>query len=293
MPKVSIILPTFNVEKYIKKALDSCINQSLKDIEIIVVDDLGSDNSIKIAKEEALKDKRIKIIHNEKNLGLLAARYQGALNANSPYITFLDPDDTLALNACELALKEIKEANLLRFGFAKIDEMGGGIEENLPNYKDYEELKNIIKQSSYKYLWNIWSILFKKDFYLDTIRHLSSYKINMAEDLLAFAFLINPSIKTANFIGYFYNFNESSLSNPHKKTKEHLQRNLQDFKTVSKIIKNSNLEKFIIKEFDFYLEKEIFKLSYDLNELSYLRYKFLKKKIKLYNFLRKLKCKLR
>ncbi|MBK1971379.1 glycosyltransferase family 2 protein [Campylobacter sp. TTU_617] len=291
MPQISIILPTFNVEKYIKKALDSCINQSLKDIEIIVVDDLGSDSSIKIAKEEALKDKRIKIIHNKENLGLLAARYQGVLYASSRYITFLDPDDTLALNACELALKEIKEANLLRFGFAKIDEMGGGIEENLPNYQNYEELKNIIEQSSYKYLWNIWGILFKKDFYLHTIKHLSSYKINMAEDLLAFAFLINPSIKTANFIGYFYRINENSLTL--KKTKEQLQKNLKDYKEITNIIKNSNLEQFIIKEFSFYLYKEIIKLSYDLNEISYLKYKLLKKKIKFYNFFKKLKHELR
>ncbi|EOI3847055.1 glycosyltransferase family 2 protein, partial [Campylobacter jejuni] len=53
MPKISIILPTFNVEKYIVKALESCINQTFKDIEIIVVDDCGSDKSIDIAKEYA------------------------------------------------------------------------------------------------------------------------------------------------------------------------------------------------------------------------------------------------
>ncbi|EAL0983265.1 glycosyltransferase family 2 protein, partial [Campylobacter jejuni] len=77
MPKISIILPTFNVEKYIAKALESCINQSFKDIEIIVVDDCGSDKSIDIAKEYAKKDERIKIIHNEENLGTFAARNNG------------------------------------------------------------------------------------------------------------------------------------------------------------------------------------------------------------------------
>ncbi|BEK33830.1 hypothetical protein B11447_12720 [Campylobacter jejuni] len=77
MPKISIILPTFNVEKYITKALESCINQTFKDIEIIVVDDCGSDKSIDIAKEYAKKDERIKIIHNEENLGTFAARNNG------------------------------------------------------------------------------------------------------------------------------------------------------------------------------------------------------------------------
>ncbi|EOI2802093.1 glycosyltransferase family 2 protein, partial [Campylobacter jejuni] len=117
MPKISIILPTFNVEKYIAKALESCINQSFKDIEIIVVDDCGSDKSIDIAKEYAKKDDRIKIIHNEENLKLLRARYEGVKVANSPYIMFLDPDDYLELNACEECVRILKnnEIDLLFF----------------------------------------------------------------------------------------------------------------------------------------------------------------------------------
>ncbi|EGJ3618626.1 glycosyltransferase family 2 protein, partial [Campylobacter jejuni] len=99
MPKISIILPTFNVEKYIAKALESCINQSFKDIEIIVVDDCGSDKSIDIAKEYAKKDERIKIIHNEENLGTFAARNNGVKAAGGGYIMFLDPDDYLELEA--------------------------------------------------------------------------------------------------------------------------------------------------------------------------------------------------
>lgn len=117
MPKISIILPTFNVEKYIAKALESCINQSFKDIEIIVADDCGSDKSIDIAKEYAKKDDRIKIIHNEENLKLLRARYEGVKVANSPYIMFLDPDDYLELNACEECVRILKnnEIDLLFF----------------------------------------------------------------------------------------------------------------------------------------------------------------------------------
>ncbi|EAK3292276.1 glycosyltransferase family 2 protein, partial [Campylobacter coli] len=111
MPKISIILPTFNVEKYIAKAIESCINQTFKDIEIIVVDDCGSDKSINIAKEYAKKDERIKIIHNEKNLGLLRARYEGVKAANSLYIMFLDPDDYLELEACEEVSKYLDQNN--------------------------------------------------------------------------------------------------------------------------------------------------------------------------------------
>lgn len=105
MSQISIILPTYNVEQYIARALESCINQTFKDIEIIVVDDCGNDKSIDIAKEYASKDDRIKIIYNEENLKLLRARYEGAKVATSPYIMFLDSDDYLELNACEECIK--------------------------------------------------------------------------------------------------------------------------------------------------------------------------------------------
>ena len=67
-PKISIIIPVYNVERYISECLESCIKQTLKDIEIIIVDDCGSDKSIDIVKEYAKKDSRIKIIKNNQNM---------------------------------------------------------------------------------------------------------------------------------------------------------------------------------------------------------------------------------
>ncbi|HEB9324507.1 TPA: glycosyltransferase family 2 protein [Campylobacter jejuni] len=104
MYKISIIIPIYNVEKYLDECLKSVINQSYKDLDIILADDSSTDNGLNIAKEYAKKDARIKIIHNEKNLGLLRARYEGVKVANSLYIMFLDPDDYLELEACEIAL---------------------------------------------------------------------------------------------------------------------------------------------------------------------------------------------
>ena len=76
MSQIAIILPTYNVQNYIARALDSCIAQTLKDIEIIVVDDCGSDRSVDIAREYAARDNRIKIVCNKENLKLLKARYE-------------------------------------------------------------------------------------------------------------------------------------------------------------------------------------------------------------------------
>lgn len=101
VPTFSIIIPTYNVEPYIARCLDSCINQTFGDIEIIVVDDCGSDDSVRIAQTYALKDSRISIVHNKRNLGTLHSRLEGIKYARGTYILFVDADDYLIPNACE------------------------------------------------------------------------------------------------------------------------------------------------------------------------------------------------
>jgi glycosyltransferase involved in cell wall biosynthesis len=90
--KVSVIIPVYNVEKYIKKSLESVMNQTLKEIEIICVNDGTKDNSRKIIEEYAQKDERIKIIDKE-NGGLSSARNAGMEIARGEYLGFVDSDD--------------------------------------------------------------------------------------------------------------------------------------------------------------------------------------------------------
>lgn len=93
MPKVSVIIPVYNAEKYLPKSLDSVCNQTLKDLEIICVNDCSTDNSLKILQEYAEKDGRIKLIDLKENKGAAAARNTGIKNAQGEYIGFLDSDD--------------------------------------------------------------------------------------------------------------------------------------------------------------------------------------------------------
>lgn len=92
MPKISVIIPVYNVEKYLKKCMDSVVNQTLKDIEIICVNDGSPDNSLAILEEYAQKDDRIKII-NKENGGLSSARNTGIASATGEFIGFVDSDD--------------------------------------------------------------------------------------------------------------------------------------------------------------------------------------------------------
>ena len=110
MPKVSVIIPVYNVEKYLSECLDSVVNQTLKDIEIICVNDGSLDGSAEILEEYAQKDNRIKVITQE-NRGVSEARNSGLKIASGEYIAFLDSDDYIDLKFFEQLYKRGIESN--------------------------------------------------------------------------------------------------------------------------------------------------------------------------------------
>jgi glycosyltransferase involved in cell wall biosynthesis len=97
-PEISIIIPIFNNEKYLYKCIDSIIKQSFKDIEIFLIDDGSTDNSLSICNEYKDKDARIKVIH-KKNEGVSIARNTGILASTGKYLLFIDSDDFIAENS--------------------------------------------------------------------------------------------------------------------------------------------------------------------------------------------------
>ncbi|CEN79301.1 glycosyltransferase [Paraclostridium sordellii] len=111
MIKVSIVVPVYNVEKYLKESLDSAVNQSLKDIEIIVVNDGSTDNSQEILKVYEEKYSNLKVI-NQENKGLSGARNTGIAECKGEYIYFLDSDDYIDLNSMEYCYNEAKKDSL-------------------------------------------------------------------------------------------------------------------------------------------------------------------------------------
>ncbi len=104
---VSVIIPIYNVEQYIEKCLDSVINQTYKDLEIICVNDCSPDNSAQILLEYAQRDTRIKIVNREKNGGLSAARNTGLDEAKGEYVYFIDSDDWIDLDYIEKMVSAI------------------------------------------------------------------------------------------------------------------------------------------------------------------------------------------
>ncbi len=114
--KVSVIVPVYNTEKYIDECLDSIENQTLKEIEIICVNDGSTDNSLQVLKAHQQKDSRIKII-DQKNAGVCVARNQGIKNAQGTYIAFADSDDLIPPYVYEKAYYDAVKYNVNAVAF--------------------------------------------------------------------------------------------------------------------------------------------------------------------------------
>lgn len=111
IPKISIIVPVYNAGTFFKKRLDTLVNQTLKEIEIILVLDCPTDGSDKVAEEYALQDNRIMIIHNPHNLHIGRSRNEGLKRANGEYISFSDHDDYSELDMFEKMYEKAKESD--------------------------------------------------------------------------------------------------------------------------------------------------------------------------------------
>ena len=110
MPKISVIVPIYNVEAYVGDCLQSLIKQTLSDIEIICIDDCGKDKSMQIVKDFAARDERIRIVKNWCNRGLSYSRNHGLKYAHAPYIMFCDSDDMFMSDTCEKMYNAITES---------------------------------------------------------------------------------------------------------------------------------------------------------------------------------------
>ena len=157
---ISVIVPVYNVEPYLRQCLDSIVNQTYPNIEILIVDDGSPDHCGEICDEYAKKDSRIIVIHQE-NAGLSAARNAALDIARGEYIMFVDSDDWVEPTFCEKALEMVIEhqVELVCFGFKKIfQKEHKEIRTNNPRLLDRAEAINHIilydEPSLYNIVWN-------------------------------------------------------------------------------------------------------------------------------------------
>ena len=244
MPKISIIVPVYNVEKYIDRCLKSLVNQTLQDIEIIIVNDGSQDKSVEII-EKYLKENPTKIKYYEKkNGGLSSARNYGIEYATGEYIAFLDSDDYVETNMYEemynLAKKE--NADMVECDFIWEWEFGKKIFDKRKEYKTKEDMMKKPRVIA-------WNKIYKREI-------LNKYKIRFPEgliyeDLEIFLKLL-PHLNRISYINkYFIHYTQREDSITNKQTE-----------------KIENIFKIIDNIFDYYNEQNMYS-KYE-KELKYM-----------------------
>ena len=207
--KISIIVPVYKVEQYLDKCVKSIINQTYKNLEILLVDDGSPDSCPKMCDEWAKKDERIKVIHKQ-NGGLSDARNAAIDVATGKYIMFVDSDDYLDENICTILYDLIKKYNAT---FSMCD--AKDIQENKPEIiteASVEEIKEtvfegeeilpLMLKNNIKYFMTAWAKLYKKDLF-KTLRY-DVGKIHEDEFILHKLLINTKKIVHINKQMYFY-----------------------------------------------------------------------------------------
>lgn len=189
MPKISVILPVYNVEQYIAKSIHSVLNQSYIDFELIVVIDGSKDNSEVIAREFEKTDLRVKV-YTKPNGGLSDARNYGLNMATGEFIYFLDSDDWIEPNLLEDNIKMLEDKNLdfIVFGFYQDNvDSNEQLIENIPHIPENNEWINSEPIYFTPYMLNIlgyaWNKIYRKG-YLDKHQIKFTIGVSLVEDIL-------------------------------------------------------------------------------------------------------------
>ena len=215
--KVSIIIPIHNVERYLNRSVESVLQQSYRNIEVLLIDDGSTDNSGKRCDEWKEKDARIRVIH-KKNGGVSDTRNAGLDAATGDFIAFVDSDDYTAPDMIEklYAAQKKYNADMSICGFQFVDENGTPITEKnrkLPKIEGVFSGRDAIKYSAeYNWYYNVlWNKLFKKALFSEV----RFPKVTVCEDLLASHQLLElcQTIVCIRDIGYYYVRRNGSILN--------------------------------------------------------------------------------
>ena len=246
MPKFSIIIPVYNVEKYLKKCLDGVFNQTYKDYEVIVVNDGTKDNSMDI-----VKDYNVKVI-NQKNQGLSAARNAGVKKAIGDYLIFLDSDDYWEKDLLKELSKSLKNnPDLVRFQINEVYEDGRVIpyqEESFTNLSGPDAFKRIVK---YHFVENAWCYAISKKYYLENKFEFKTGTIHEDFGLIPLVIMKAKRVNSINYLGYNYLQRQGSImsNKNYEKTKKKVADMYLHYNYLIEEINKLDVDTTIFKSF--------------------------------------------
>ena len=238
MVTLSVIVPVYNTEKYLRECLDSVINQTLKDIEIICINDGSTDRSLDILKEYALKDNRIKII-DKKNEGVAAARNDGIRIANGEFVCFMDSDDYYP--DCDI-LEEVTyqaEKNGVNICGGEISRFTDSNRVLTQNFRDsfagylFPENK-LIKYSEYQFDYGFTRFIYNRNFLIDNAIFFPNYTRFEDPPFMVKAMLQAEKFYALNKITYAYREEYKKVNWTKEKTQDLLYGILTNMKIATK-----------------------------------------------------------
>lgn len=212
---ISVLVPVYNVERYLGRCLDSILNQTFGDIEVVCVDDCSPDGSAAILADYASRDSRVRVITKEKNEGLMMARKTGYENARGEYVFFCDSDDYLPENALERLYRAARDS--------RADITVGDLEMvTSRGLRARRRRYGAIAYSPDAYLkailnWTTCSLcgsLFKRSLFDGHVYETFMNQSHSEDRILLTQLLVErqPSICTVDFVSYYYYVNDESLS---------------------------------------------------------------------------------
>lgn len=202
MDRVTLIVPVYNVEKYLKRCIDSILNQSYKNIEIICVNDCSPDNSQEILNDYE-KQQQIRVIINEQNMGLGKSRERALKESTGKYIMFIDSDDYIDTYYVEkyMAVMQLEDYDMVIGGYTR--DVDGNKKEHFVKYSDWSVLSYTIACAK----------MYKKSFLIDN--NIGFIDIRCGEDIFFSMelFMHHPKYYVMeDYAGYFYYFNRKSIT---------------------------------------------------------------------------------
>lgn len=291
-PKISIIMPFRNCAKTLRKSISSCLNQSLKDIELIVLNDCSDDDGACIVKELASLDSRLVFINNTERLGIFASRNLGLLSARSELVMFVDADDILCEKACEICFNvalEFSDVDLFCFE-AFVQRSKKKLFYKIKQDKIYErdEFLNFLSRQKHFY-HSVWAKLFRKKNALKALSCVNmNENLNYAEDLLFYYLnlICANKIFCSKEVIYTYCFNENGVFNSNDESI--LNENIKHKAKVLDIFKkNSKKDRTAFSKLLLFIQMQ------DLKDLKFRLKKIQKRLSFLDKFLLKLRRKRR
>lgn len=246
MYKVSVIVPVYNASKFLREALDSVVNQTLKDIEIICINDGSTDNSLDILEEYAAKDSRIKIFSQE-NRGLSATRNFGIEISTGEFISFFDADDRIDLNFLEELYKNAKlyDADIAAASILRIKGKKKKYLLKIPKVSIQEDTAKKYKALNLPH----WSFVWNKIYNAEVLKELN---IKFSEGKLYedIVFTIEVLYRTKKLVTvpnvkYYYYINKESITN--NLTEKHIQDLKEASIAIQKFVQENKICKGIGK----------------------------------------------